>query len=144
MTAQTFKAWTAWSRCYLVEAVDPARRRGVSLLAAAVVEAAGGRGRHRGAEDAHVARAPHDLVHRHDTPRALFHLRGITRDCTPFPLIFQGMILLVQGMTLPSLLILQGRSLAFAFAPVTGSRSRSRSRLPPPQCPFASVEYHEP
>ena len=37
--------------------------------------------------------------------------RGITRDYTPFLLTLQGMALQLQGIALPSLLILQGRSL---------------------------------
>ena len=47
----------------------------------------------------------------HERCVAIAASRGITRDCTPFLLILQGMTLQLQGMTLPSLLTLQGRSL---------------------------------
>ena len=38
-------------------------------------------------------------------------MRGITSDYTPFLLLLQGMALQLQGIALPPLLMLQGRSL---------------------------------
>eukprot|EP00966_Prymnesium_polylepis_P267229 6173185-Prymnesium_polylepis.1 len=57
---------------HLVEAIGPARRRGVSLLVAARVEASGWRARlHRVAKHHGVAAASDNLVHAHDAPRAV-------------------------------------------------------------------------
>ena len=46
--------------------------------------------------------------------------RGIARDYTPFLLILQGMTLQLQGIALPSLLTLQGRSLTSGSPPPPG------------------------
>ena len=68
--------------------------------------------------------------------RARCKKRGITRDCTPFLLILQGMTLQLQGITPPSLLILQGRSLTWRGGAAAAQGAGSGSLAPASAVPM--------